>query len=114
VLACQAIQVYYVNCIKDPAWSVVVETKPRNIYEVPENEEELYQEEEVQRFNTCMTEAHDEDDEINWSRNMVEDMVVGQFVSSFFFFFFGMNENERFQFIIIILIVLFVNNIVIH
>ncbi|GMY20214.1 ATP-dependent RNA helicase drs1-like [Fagus crenata] len=77
VLACQAIQVYYVNCIKDRAWSVVVETKPRNLYEVLENEEEPYQEEEVRRFNTCMTEAHDEDDEINWSRNMAKDMVVG-------------------------------------
>jgi hypothetical protein len=76
VLVCQAIQVYFVNCIKDRAWSVVVETKPRNLYEVPENEKEPYQE-EVQRFNTCIIEALDKDDEINWSRNMVEDMVVG-------------------------------------
>ena len=71
MLACQAIQVYYVNCIKDRAGSVVVEIKQRNLYEVLENEEEPYQEEEVQRFNICVIEAHDEDDEINWSRNMV-------------------------------------------
>ncbi len=45
-------------------------------YEMLENEEP-HQENEVQRFNTCMTEVHDEDDEINWSRNNVEDMVVG-------------------------------------
>ena len=76
VLACQAIQVYHLNCIKDRAWSVLVETKPRNLYEVFGNEEEPYQEEEVQRFNICVTEAHDEDDEINWSRNMAKDMVV--------------------------------------
>ena len=65
VLACQAIQVYYVNCIKDLAWSIVIETKPRNLYDMPANEEEPYQEEEVQRFNTHVTEANEEDYEMN-------------------------------------------------
>ena len=65
VLACQAIQVYYVNCIKDLAWSVVIETKPRNLYDMPANEEEPYQEEEVQRFNTHVAEANEEDDGMN-------------------------------------------------
>ncbi|KAM5584841.1 hypothetical protein ABKV19_004281, partial [Rosa sericea] len=33
VLASQATQVYYVEGIKNSAWSVVVETKPRNVFE---------------------------------------------------------------------------------
>ena len=65
VLMSQAIQVYYVNCIKDLAWSIVIETKPRNLYGMPANEEEPYQEEEVQRFNTHVTEANEEDYEMN-------------------------------------------------
>ena len=65
MLVSQAIQVYYVNCIKDLAWSIVIETKPRNLYGMPANEEEPYQEEEVQRFNTHVTEANEEDYEMN-------------------------------------------------
>ncbi|ESR45913.1 hypothetical protein CICLE_v10003657mg, partial [Citrus x clementina] len=48
VLASQAQQAYYVRAIKDPTWSTVIETKPRNFYEMPNNEEEPYQEEEIQ------------------------------------------------------------------
>ena len=46
VLACQATQFYYVDGIKDPSWNVVIETKPRNLYEMLSNEEEPYQEKE--------------------------------------------------------------------
>ena len=34
--------------IKDPTWGTVIETKPRNFYEMPNNEGEPYQEEEIQ------------------------------------------------------------------
>ena len=36
VLASQAQQVYYVKDTKDPNWLVVVKTKPRDLYDVPE------------------------------------------------------------------------------
>ena len=46
---------------------------------MPANEEEPYQEEEVQRFNTHVSKANEEDDEMNQSRNInVEDMIVYQ------------------------------------
>ena len=48
VLASQAQQAYYVRGIKAPTWSTVIETKPRNLYEMPNNEGEPYQEEEIQ------------------------------------------------------------------
>jgi hypothetical protein len=36
VLASQAEQVYYVKDTKDPNWMVVVKTKPRDFYDMPE------------------------------------------------------------------------------
>ena len=35
-MASQAQQVYYVKDTKDPNWLVVVKTKPRDLYDVPE------------------------------------------------------------------------------
>ncbi|XP_075655172.1 uncharacterized protein LOC142625386 [Castanea sativa] len=76
VLACQATQVYYVNGIKYPTWNVVIETKPRNIYEMPSNEEEPYQEEENLNCNANMLQEENEDDDIDWSRSGVENMII--------------------------------------
>ncbi|KAL0011923.1 hypothetical protein SO802_007031 [Lithocarpus litseifolius] len=71
VLASQAIQVYYINCIKDLAWSVVIETKPRNLYDMPVNEEEPYQEEETNagRGNQNVDENTEDDFEEDYDSN---------------------------------------------
>ncbi|KAL6209837.1 hypothetical protein ACLB2K_020776 [Fragaria x ananassa] len=63
VLASQATQVYYVTGIKNCTWSVVVETKPRNIFEMPTDEEEPYQQEESQSSHTYANRNVEEDDE---------------------------------------------------
>jgi len=76
VLACQATQVYYVNGIKDPTWNVVIETKPRNLYEMPSDEEEPYQEEENLHCNANVLQEENEDDDINWRRSGVENMII--------------------------------------
>ena len=76
VLACQATQVYYVNGIKDPTWNVVIETKPQNLYEMPSDEEEPYQEEENLHCNANVLQEENEDDDIDWSRSGVENMII--------------------------------------
>jgi len=76
VLACQATQVYYVNGIKDPTWNVVIETKPRNLYEMPSDEEEPYQEEENLHCNANVLQEENEVDDINWRRSGVENMIL--------------------------------------
>ena len=76
VLACQATQVYYVNGIKDPTWNVVIETKPRNLYEMPSDEEEPYQEEENLHCNANVLQEENEDDDIDWRRSGVENMII--------------------------------------
>ena len=76
VLACQATQVYYVNGIKDPTWNVVIETKPRNLYEMPSDEEEPYQEEENLHCNANVLQEENKDDDIDWSRSGVENMII--------------------------------------
>ncbi|XP_004289417.1 PREDICTED: uncharacterized protein LOC101293531 [Fragaria vesca subsp. vesca] len=63
VLASQATQVYYVEGIKNSTWSVVVETKPRNVFEMPTDEEEPYQQEESQTSHTYANRNVEEDDE---------------------------------------------------
>ncbi|KAK9902416.1 hypothetical protein M0R45_001655 [Rubus argutus] len=60
VLAFQATQVYYIEEIKNSMWSVVVETKPRNIFEVSTEEGEPFQEEESQTRHTYV--HHGEED----------------------------------------------------
>ncbi|KAF2299884.1 hypothetical protein GH714_005658 [Hevea brasiliensis] len=60
VLASQATQAFYVRRMKDPAWSFVIETKPKNVFEVPE-EDEPYQELEAQLHDThTMDDGNDE------------------------------------------------------
>nr|XP_028959288.1 uncharacterized protein LOC114825108 [Malus domestica] len=65
VLANQATQAFYVREIKTKAWSYVVETKPRNVYEMPnvDDDDEPYQEEEA-HGGTQANQNDDEDDEI--------------------------------------------------
>ncbi|KAM2547018.1 hypothetical protein EV2_019588 [Malus domestica] len=65
VLANQATQAFYVREIKNKAWSYVVETKPRNVYEMPnvDDDDEPYQEEEV-HGGIQANQNDDEDDEI--------------------------------------------------
>jgi len=61
VLADHATQVYYIQEIKNSTWNVVVETKPRNIFEMPTNEGEPSQEEEAQHGYTHDNRNEDED-----------------------------------------------------
>ncbi|CAN6547389.1 unnamed protein product [Malus baccata var. baccata] len=65
VLANQATQAFYVREIKNKAWSYVVETKPRNVYEMPnvDDDDEPYQEEEA-HGGIQANQNDDEDDEI--------------------------------------------------
>ncbi|KAF3945319.1 hypothetical protein CMV_028299 [Castanea mollissima] len=81
VLACQAAQVYYVNGIKDPTWNVVIETKPRNLYEMPSDKEEPYQEEENLHYNANVLQEENEDDDIDWSRSGVDNMIIENLVT---------------------------------
>ena len=76
VLACQATQVYYVNGIKDPTWNVVIETMPRNLYKMPSDEEEPYQEEENLYCNANVLQEENEDDDIYWNRSSVENIII--------------------------------------
>ena len=75
VVACQATQVYYVNG-KDPTWNVVIESKPRNLYEMLSDEEEPYREEENLHCNSNVLQEENEDDDIDWSRSGVENMII--------------------------------------
>lgn len=54
VLASQGLQVYYIKGTNEPFWSAIVDTKPRNLYEMPfpMDEEEPYQEDEIKCDNT--------------------------------------------------------------
>ncbi|KAK9928697.1 hypothetical protein M0R45_025820 [Rubus argutus] len=61
VLADQVTQAYYIQEIKNSTWSVVVETKPRNVYEMPTNEGESFQEEEAHHGYTHDNQNEDED-----------------------------------------------------
>ena len=63
VLASQATQVYYIEEIKNSTWSVVVETKPRNVFEMATNNEEPYQEEISQASHSYANRNEDENDE---------------------------------------------------
>ncbi|KAM0986446.1 hypothetical protein ACFX2C_013620 [Malus domestica] len=65
VLANQATQAFYVREIKTKAWSYVVETKPRNVYEMPnvDDDGDPYQEEEAYG-GIQANQNDDEDDEI--------------------------------------------------
>ena len=76
VLACQATQFYYVDGIKDPSWNVVIETKPRNLYEMPLDEEEPYQEEENLHYNANVLQEENKDDDVDWSRSGVENKII--------------------------------------
>ncbi|KAH7566441.1 hypothetical protein JRO89_XS08G0161600 [Xanthoceras sorbifolium] len=69
-IASQAIQVYYLEGINDPTWSTSIEIKPRNLYEMPMDEGEPYQEEHMQCPNTNASLDDNHEDEINWSRNV--------------------------------------------
>ncbi|CAL1395845.1 unnamed protein product [Linum trigynum] len=78
VLASQCIQVYYVPCIKDPNCATVIETKPRNLFQMPEDDDgddsdEAYHEEIISSSTTQGIE-NAEDDELNWSREGLEDL----------------------------------------
>ncbi|XP_039130942.1 uncharacterized protein LOC120267365 [Dioscorea cayenensis subsp. rotundata] len=75
VLASQVTQVYYIKGLKDPTWATVSEIKPRNLYEIPENEEEPYQEEYVV-YDVCESHSKDDFEDIDWNKHGVEDMIV--------------------------------------
>lgn len=66
-MANQATQAFYVREIKNKAWSYVVETKPKNVYEMPnvddDDDDESYQEEEA-HGGIQANQNDDEDDEI--------------------------------------------------
>ena len=67
VLASQVSQVYYVKGLKDPSWATVIETKPRNYFDIPESEvsiddEEPFQEESSQRNRPHLLEINEEED----------------------------------------------------
>ncbi|OMO86779.1 hypothetical protein CCACVL1_09462 [Corchorus capsularis] len=61
VLASQAGQVYYVKDIKEPNWQVVVKTKPRDLYDLPKNDEPC-QENEDFGFTPHESTAEDDND----------------------------------------------------
>ncbi|CAN0859932.1 hypothetical protein LINGRAHAP2_LOCUS7801 [Linum grandiflorum] len=71
VLASQAIQVYYVSSLKNPNWTTVVETTPRNLYQMP-SEDEAYQEDATTINITGI--GNDEEDEITWRRVGLENI----------------------------------------
>ncbi|CAI0420810.1 unnamed protein product [Linum tenue] len=80
VLASQCTQVYYVPCIKDPNWATVIETKPRKLFQMPDDVgddgdggDEAYQE-EIISVTTPQETGNDEDDGINWSREGLEEL----------------------------------------
>ena len=75
VLATQANQVYYVRRMKDSVWSFVIETKPRNLFEISMEEEEPYQEEESIMHDINVVE--DANEEITWERNEIDCMILG-------------------------------------
>jgi hypothetical protein len=69
VLASQVSQVYYIKGLKDPNWATVIETKPRNFFDVPEGEaeahvddDEPFQEESSQRSRVHLPKISEEDD----------------------------------------------------
>ena len=63
VLAFQATQVYFVEGIKNSTWGVLVETKPRNIYEMPTDVGEPYQEDESRTSHSYEIHNEEEDDQ---------------------------------------------------
>ncbi|KAJ1419598.1 hypothetical protein SESBI_14925 [Sesbania bispinosa] len=69
ILASQAQQVYYVKDTKDPNWLVVVKTKPRDFYDIPEEptNEACQENEEVGLIP--FSSAHDIDQVLSLSRN---------------------------------------------
>ncbi|CAN1352353.1 hypothetical protein LINPERPRIM_LOCUS42771 [Linum perenne] len=75
ILASQATQVYYVHSLKDPNWATVVETRPRNLYEMP-IEDQAYQEDTTSVNITGI--RNDEEDEITWRRVGHEDIIVDE------------------------------------
>jgi len=75
VLASQVTQVYYIKCLKDPTWAIVIEAKPRNLYEMPENEDEPYQEDYIVHDINGLHHQHDFED-VDWNKHGVEDMII--------------------------------------
>lgn len=75
VLASQALQVYYIKGMKEPSWRAVVDTKPKNLYEMPfpMDEEEPYQEDEIKCDNTHVN-LEDDEDKMQLTRNVVDCM----------------------------------------
>ena len=54
----------------------MIETKPRNLYEMPSDEEESYQEEENLHCNANGLQEENEDDDIDWRRSGVEIIII--------------------------------------
>ncbi|KAI5317108.1 hypothetical protein L3X38_036815 [Prunus dulcis] len=65
VLASQATQVFYVKGVKNKIWSFVVETNPRNAYEMTNDEIEPYQEAKTQSQSMHAIQNDVEDNEID-------------------------------------------------
>lgn len=71
VLATQVEQVYYVKDTKDPNWQVVVKTKPRDLYDLPFDEEvgDMPCQENDEIGFTVMSNALEDDDEVLLNRS---------------------------------------------
>ncbi|KAJ1400600.1 hypothetical protein SESBI_29468 [Sesbania bispinosa] len=81
ILASQAQQVYYVKDTKDPIWLVVIKTKPRDFYDIPdEPTNEACQENEEIGLIPFST-SHDIDQVLSLSRNdLTQPTVNGSLV----------------------------------
>ncbi|KAK4848851.1 hypothetical protein QYF36_018056 [Acer negundo] len=58
--------------INDPTLSTSIEIKPINLYEMPMDEDEPFQEEHMQCTNTNANLDDNHEDEVDWSRNVEE------------------------------------------
>ena len=54
----------------------MIETMPRNLYKMPSDEEEPYQEEENLYCNANVLQEENEDDDIYWNRSGVENIII--------------------------------------
>ncbi|XP_060186166.1 uncharacterized protein LOC132615574 [Lycium barbarum] len=81
VLAYQSEQVFYLNDMVNKDWLVVVKTNPRDLFNIPEVEdeallnEEVYQQEEVE-CNILRTDDHETEIEVSLHRDDIEPQTV--------------------------------------
>ncbi|GLT55146.1 hypothetical protein SLA2020_282940 [Shorea laevis] len=75
-----ASQVYYVADERNPNWDVVVQTKPRDVYDVGQgesNEDNVYNYVECEPFDLQIQDTHDVRlDNFDWVRNDIEGIII--------------------------------------